>query len=79
MLVGGPGEVERQRVAVDGCLEHDLEVALARLEHVARTAGAVLELLQACARPPFGVVEHLLERLGEVLCADALVQLCQAA
>ena len=38
MLVGGAGEVELQRVAVDGRLEHDLEIALARLEHVGGAA-----------------------------------------
>ena len=70
----GVGEVERHPATLDGGLQRDREVALARLEHVAGLVGPVLQLLDTGPGAALGVVEHLLERLGELLGAEALVQ-----
>src|SRR5205085_3005408 len=75
VLLRGPGEVELHSIALDRRLEHDLEIPLASLEHVARVPDSVLELAQARAGPALGVVKHLGERLLELVPADSIVQL----
>ena len=69
------GEVEHELVPADLGAQPQLEVALARLEHVDRLADAVVHPLELRPRPPLGVVEHRLGRLGQPAGAEPLGQL----
>ena len=55
-----------------------LQIALGRLEHVARLAHAVAERRQAGARAPLAVVEHLVGALAQPLGPEARGELAEA-
>jgi hypothetical protein len=74
VLAGRAAEVERELVAGDRRAQAQLDVAVARLEHVARFVRGVGQRRQAGAHAPLGVVDRLRHR---GLQAAAGVQLAQ--
>ena len=78
MLRRGAGEVDSDRVPVDGDLRVDLELAVDRLEHVARRVAAVRKPRDPGTHDALGIVVELVHRRRDAVAAVARAELVHA-